>query len=52
MMMSLLNTNQKQQANQFQNKSREEQAQTIADICNQKGISKDDLVKIINGLKG
>ena len=52
MMMGMLNPNQKQQTNQFQNKSREEQAQMIADICNQKGISKNDLAQIINGLKG
>lgn len=48
----MLNPNQKQQTNQFQNKSKEEQAQMIADICNQKGISKNDLAQIINGLKG
>ncbi len=52
MMMGMLNPNQKQQTNQFQNKSKEEQAQMIADICNQKGISKNDLAQIINGLKG
>ena len=52
MMMNLLNTSQKEQANQFQTKSKQEQAQMIADLCNQKGISKDDLSKIINGLKG
>ena len=48
----MLNPNQKQQTNQFQNKSKKEQAQMIADICNQKGISKNDLAQIINGLKG
>lgn len=52
MMMNMLNTSQKEQANQFQMKNKQEQAQTIADLCNQKGISKDDLKKIINGLKG
>ena len=52
MMMNMLNSNQKTQANQFQSKSKEEQAQMIADICNEKGISKEDLNKIINGLKG
>ena len=48
----MLNSNQKLQANQFQTKNKEEQAQMIADLCNQKGISKDDLCNIINGLKG
>lgn len=48
----MLNPNQKQQVNQFQNKSKEEQAQAIADICNSKGISKDDLVKLMNSFKG
>jgi len=33
-------------------KNKQEQAQMIADLCNQKGISKDELNKIINGLKG
>ena len=50
--MNLLNTSQKEQANQFQTKNKQEQAQIIADLCNEKGISKDDLSKIINGLKG
>ena len=48
----MLNPNQKQVVNQFQNKSKEEQAQEIASICNSKGISKSDLIKIMNSFKG
>ena len=48
----MLNPNQKQQVNQFQNKSKEEQAQVIADIANSKGISKEDLAKMMNSFKG
>ena len=48
MMMNLLNPNQKLQTNQFQSKSREEQAQMIADICNQKGISKEQLQQMLS----
>ena len=50
-MMSMLNPNQKQQANQFQNKSRQEQAEEIAKICNEKGISKEQLQSIIGMFK-
>ena len=48
LMMSMLNPNQKQTASQFQNKSKEEQANEIARICNEKGLSKQDLQNIIN----
>ena len=51
MMMSMLNPNQKQMANQFQNKSREEQCQQIADYCNKNGITKEQLETIINNFK-
>lgn len=50
MMMSLLNPNQKQVVNQFQNKTREQQAQEIADFCNQNGISKEQLQNFMNML--
>ena len=46
--MSMLNPNQKQTANQFQNKSKEEQANEIARICNEKGITKEQLQSIVN----
>lgn len=56
LMMSMLNPNQKQVVNQFQNKSKEEQCQAIADYCNKNGIDKAKLQQIIsmfnnNGLK-
>lgn len=48
MLTGMLNPNQKQQANLFQNKSAQEQAEEIARVCNEKGISKDQLSQIIN----
>lgn len=48
LMMSMLNPNQKQQANKFQNKSEQEQAEEIARICNEKGISKEQFQQIIS----
>ena len=50
MMMSMLNPNQKQAVNQFQNKSNQEQAEAIAKMCNEKGISKEELQSIMNML--
>ena len=47
-MMSMLNPNQKQQANNFQNKSEQEQAEEIARICNEKGISKEQFQQIVS----
>ena len=52
MTMNSLNQNQTQMTNQFKNKTKEEQAKLIADLCNEKGITKEELNKIINGLKG
>ena len=46
--MSMLNPSQKQMASQFQNKTVQEQAEDVARICNEKGISKDQLQNIIN----
>jgi hypothetical protein len=46
----MLNPNQKQQVNQFQNKSGIDQAQQIADYCNKNGISKEQLQSIIGML--
>ena len=40
MLTGMLNPNQKQVVNQFQNKTGTDQAQAIADYCNQNGISK------------
>ena len=50
MLMSMLNPNQKQLANQFQNKTTQEQCQQIADYCNNNGISKEKLQEIIGML--
>ena len=51
MMMSMLSPNQKQVANQLQGKSKEEQAQAIADYCNKNNISKEQLQNILNMAK-
>ena len=48
MLMGMLNPNQKQIANQFQNKTTQEQAEQIAKVCNENGISKEQLTQIIN----
>ena len=50
MMMGMLTGNQKQMANQFQNKPIQEQAEAIARMCNDKGITKEQLTQIINML--
>lgn len=47
MLMSMLTPNQKQSINQFQNKSNEEQAELIANLCNEKGITKEQLQQIV-----
>ena len=51
MLMNTLNPNQQQMVNQFQNKSDIEKAEQIAKICNEKGLSKEDLQNIINRFK-
>lgn len=43
---------QKQLVEMFKSKTSMEQAEQIAKLCNEKGITKDDLIKLINGLKG
>ena len=48
LLMSVLSPQSKQRVNQFQNKNKEEQANEIANICNQHGIGKEDLQRIIN----
>ena len=47
----MLNPNQKQLVNQFQNKPNNEKAQAIADYCNKNGITKEQLQGIINNFK-
>ena len=51
MMMNMLNPNQKQALNLFQNKNDNEKAQAIADYCNKNNISKEQLQNIINNFK-
>ena len=48
----MLNPNQKQMASQFQSKTTQEQAEAIAQIANEKGLSKQDLQNIIQMLNG
>lgn len=48
LLMSMLTPNQKQLADQFKNKSKEEQCQQIADYCNQNGITKEQIQNILN----
>ena len=47
MMMGMLTGNQKQSINLFQNKTNQEQAEQIAKMCNEKGITKEQLQSII-----
>lgn len=51
LMMSLLNPQQKQTVNQFQNQSNEKQAEEIAKLCNEKGITKQQLQQMVNMFK-
>lgn len=48
MLMGMLTGNQKQAVNLFQNKNSQQQAEDIAKLCNEKGISKEQLQSIIN----
>ena len=48
--MGMLNPNQKQMVNMFQGKNSQEQAEQIAQKCNELGISKDQLQQIIGML--
>ena len=52
MLMNTLNPNQQQQVSNFKNISKEQQAETIAKLANEKGLNKDDLQQIINMLNG
>jgi hypothetical protein len=49
--MGLINPQQQNQVNQLQNKTTQEQAQALADLCNSKGITKEDLQKIMSYFK-
>ena len=48
MLMGMLTGNQKQTVNRFQNKTTQEQASEIARLCNDKGITKEQLQNIIS----
>ena len=48
LMLSMLNPSQKNLANQFKNKTTYEQAEEIAKVCNEKGITKEQLQSIID----
>jgi len=48
MIMSILNPQQKQKANNFLSTNKEQQAQQIADYCNQNGITKEQLQGLVN----
>ena len=48
MLMGMLTGNQQQALNQFQNKSKEQQAEEIAKLCNEKGIDKQQFQQLIN----
>ena len=50
MMMGMLNPNQKKMIDMFKGKSNEEQAEQIAKMCNEKGITKEQLESIMNML--
>jgi len=47
----MLNPNQKQVVNLFQNKTNQEQAEEIAKMCNEKGITKEQLQSIMQTFK-
>lgn len=47
-----LNPIQKKLVEMFKSKPSQQQAEEIAKMCNENGITKSDLVKLINGLKG
>ena len=51
LLTSMLTPNQKQLANQFKSKPSQEQAEEIARICNEKGITKEQLQQIISSFK-
>ena len=52
MLMGLLNPQQQQMISSLQGQPNEKQAEAIAKLCNEKGISKQQLAQIINQLKG
>lgn len=51
MIDSMLNQNQRQQVNDFKTLTDEQKASKIADLCNSRGISLEELKKLYNALK-
>ena len=51
MLMNTLNPNQTQAVNNFKSMTSNEQAEKIAQLANEKGLSKEDLQKIINMMR-
>ena len=51
MMLSMLNPQQRQMLNQFQGLSNNQQAEQIANYCNQRGITKDQLARLLNAFR-
>lgn len=51
LMMSMLSPSQQQLTNQFKNKPTQQQAEEITKLCNEKGITKEQLQQIINTFK-
>ena len=51
MLMGMLTGNQKQAINLFQNKTSQEQAEQIAKMCNEKGITKEQLQNIMGAIR-
>ena len=51
MMMGMLNPNQKQMVSMFQGKSSQEQAEAIAQKCNELGLSKEQFSEIVQMLR-
>ena len=52
MMMNILTPNQQNQVNSFKSLSSNEQAEKIAQIANEKGLTKEDLQRIVNMFNG
>ena len=52
MLMNTLNPSQIQLLNNFKNVDANSQAEQIAKMCNEKGLSKQDLQNIINTING
>lgn len=51
-LLSLLNPQQMQIFNQFQSQPSNKQAEAIAQMCNEKGISKEQLAQMISFING